>query len=210
MRIVWHGHACFEVNDGITVVIDPHDGKSIGIARPSLEADLVFVSHNHFDHNCTKVVKGNPLIVESTVNETIMGVRTRALQTYHDTVDGRKRGNNRIYRFEMDGVSFCHLGDLGHTLSDGTLEALGPIDVLFVPVGSVFTIDGETAWRLVNKIDPRIAVPMHYRVRGLSLSIRPVGDFLDQVNVPVTRVGNEIIFEKEDLPEDTEIWVFSP
>ncbi len=209
VRIVWHGHACFEVNDGITVVTDPHDGKSIGIARPSLEADMVLVSHDHFDHNCTKAVEGNPLIVESTVNETIMGVRTRALQTYHDTVDGRKRGNNRIYRFEMDGVSFCHLGDLGHTLSDRMLEALGSIDVLFIPVGSVFTIDGETAWRLVTEIDPRIAVPMHYRVGGLSLSIRPLGDFLDLVDSPVTRVGNEIIFEKEDLPEDTEVWVFS-
>lgn len=209
MRIVWHGHACFEINDGITVVTDPHDGKSIGIARPSLEADLVLVSHNHFDHNCTKVVEGNPQIVESIVDETIMGVRTRALQTYHDTVDGRKRGNNRVYRFEMDGVSFCHLGDLGHMLSDGTLEALGPIDVLFIPVGSVFTIDGETAWRLITEIDSRIAVPMHYRVGGLSLSIRPVSDFLDQVDVPVTKVGNEIVFEKEDLPKDTEVWVFS-
>jgi L-ascorbate metabolism protein UlaG (beta-lactamase superfamily) len=86
---------------------------------------------------------------------------------------------------------------------------LGPIDILFIPVGSVFTIDGETAWKLVKKIDPKIAVPMHYRVRGLSLSIRPLGDFMDQVDIPVSRVGNEIIFEKEDLPEDTEVWVFS-
>ncbi|MFQ6060978.1 MAG: MBL fold metallo-hydrolase, partial [Thermoplasmata archaeon] len=83
------------------------------------------------------------------------------------------------------------------------------VDVLFVPVGGVFTVDGESAWEIVSRIHPKIAVPMHYRVRGLSLSIRPVEDFLEQASVPITRVGNEMIFEKEDLPRSTEVWVFS-
>jgi L-ascorbate metabolism protein UlaG (beta-lactamase superfamily) len=209
MRIVWHGHACFEVNDGVTVVTDPHDGKSIGIAPPSVEADVVLLSHDHYDHNCARIVGGNPSVVESMINEPVMGMRTRAFQTYHDEQDGRKRGENRVYKFELDGVSFCHLGDLGHPLSEEMISALGDIDVLFIPVGSVFTIDGETAWKMVTKVQPKVAVPMHYRVKGLSLSIRPLGDFLDQVSTPTTRVGNEVSFEKEDLPQSTEIWVFS-
>jgi L-ascorbate metabolism protein UlaG (beta-lactamase superfamily) len=209
MRVVWHGHACFEVNDGATVVTDPHDGKSIGIAPPSVEADIVLVSHSHFDHDCARIVGGNPKVVDSTVSETILGVKMRAVQAFHDEDDGRKRGNIRLYCFEMDGVSFCHLGDLGHTLSDDAVSAIGDVDVLFIPVGSVFTIDGPAAWEIVKKIRPKVAIPMHYRVRGLSLSIRPLGDFLDQVDAPVTRVGNEVAFEKEDLPTSTEVWVFS-
>ncbi len=209
MRIVWHGHACFEVNDGVTVVTDPHDGDQVGLARPSVEADIVLISHNHYDHNCAQVVEGNPRIIETTVNESILGVKTRAFQTYHDEETGRKRGNNRLYRFEMDGVSFLHLGDLGHLLSDDLVSSIGDVDVLFVPVGSVFTIDGRQGWQTVNQIKPKVAVPMHYRVKGLSLAIRPLEDFLDLVDIPVTRVGNEVTFEEEDLPESTEVWVFS-
>lgn len=209
MRIAWHGHACFEINDGSTVVTDPHDGKSIGIAPPVVEAELVFLSHDHYDHNCSRIVKGNPTVVDSVVEDTIKGVGTRTFKTYHDEAKGEKRGDNRIYCFDIDGITFCHLGDLGHLLSDETLSSIGDIDVLFVPVGSVFTIDGEAGWKTVSMMKPKIAVPMHYRVRGLSLSLRPLEDFLSHVTVPVTRVGNEVVFEKEDLPENTEIWVFS-
>ncbi len=209
MRIVWHGHACFEVNDGVSVVMDPHDGEQIGLERPSVRADIVLISHDHYDHNCAGVVEGNPTVVDSSVNEPILGVRTRSFPTYHDEDSGRKRGRNRLYRFEMEGVSFLHLGDLGHPLRDDMVSSLGDIDVLFVPVGSVFTIDGKTGWNTVNQIKPKIAVPMHYWVKGLILSIRPLGDFLDLVNVPITRVGNEVVFEKADLPANTEVWVFS-
>lgn len=209
MRIVWHGHSCFEVNDGVTVVTDPHDGKQVGLAPPSVEADIVLISHNHYDHNCAHVIQGNPKVIETTVNEPILAVRTRAFQTYHDESYGRKRGNNRIYCFEVEGVKFLHLGDLGHMLTDDLVSSIGDIDVLFVPVGSVFTIDGEAGWRTVNQIKPKVAVPMHYWVKGLSLAIRPLEDFLDLVDVPTTRVGNEVAFEKEDLPQSTEVWVFN-
>lgn len=169
----------------------------------------MLISHDHYDHNCASVVKGNPTVIESDVNEPILGVRTRTFQTYHDEDSGRKRGSNRLYRFEMEGVSFLHLGDLGHLLPDDLIPSIGDVDVLFVPVGSVFTIDGQAGWKTVKQIRPKIAVPMHYWVKGLTLSIRPPGDFLDLVNVPITRVGNEMVFEKEDLPADTEVWFFS-
>ncbi|UCD93095.1 MAG: MBL fold metallo-hydrolase [Methanobacteriota archaeon] len=209
MRIAWHGHACFEINDGSTVVTDPHDGKSIGLAPPIVEADLVLLSHDHYDHNCARIVKGNPTVVESAVEETIKGAKIRTFKTFHDEAGGEKRGDNRIFSFEMDGVTFCHLGDLGHPLGDELVSSIGPVDVLFVPVGSVFTIDGAAGWETVAKIKPKIAVPMHYRLRGLSLSLRPLEDFLSHARVVVTRVGNEVVFVKDDLPESTEVWVFT-
>ncbi len=213
MRIRWHGHSCFEIAGSVQVVTDPHDGKSLGIAPPRAKADLVLVSHDHFDHNCARVVKKQDARVLSTPVMTVeQGVRVEGVEASHDDAGGAKRGKVVMFRFEMDGISFCHLGDLGHELDEATVERVAPVDFLFVPVGDVFTIGPEAAKRTVDRISPKVAVPMHYRTQGLSLSIKPVQDFLalcakDQI----VKVGNEVDFSLEDLPESgTEIWLFSP
>lgn len=211
MKIRWHGHACFEISDGKTIVTDPHDGKSIGIAPPVVKADIVLVSHNHFDHNCTRIVKGeNIKVVSSPGNKKIGEAQITGIPSYHDEVKGAKRGENIIFKFVLDNITFCHLGDLGHVPDDEIIEKIGVVDVLFVPVGGTFTINGEKAYSVVQKIRPKIAVPMHYRVGGLSLSIQGSEGFLKKAKrVNVNRVGNEMDFEKEDLPDETEIWSFS-
>lgn len=110
----------------------------------------------------------------------------------------------------MDGVSFCHLGDLGHVLDDTQMAQLGTPDILFIPVGEVFTLDVKSAIKLAQEMKPRVIVPMHYRMGGLSLPIRPVDDFL--AGFPedrVVKVGNEIEFKQNELPENGEVWVFS-
>ncbi len=212
MRIRWHGHACFEVAGSTVVATDPHDGRSIGIKPPKVTADVVLVSHDHFDHNCSRLVKGpDAAVVTEPIMTVDKGVRIEGFEAYHDDQGGRKRGKVTLFRFELDGLSFCHLGDLGHIVDDSTAEHLAGVDVLFVPVGDVFTIGPEAALRVVEKIRPRIAVPMHYRTQGLSLSIRPLQDFLALVDDSrVVKVGNEMDFAAEDLPESgTEFWVFS-
>ena len=212
MRIRWHGHACFEIAGSTVVVADPHDGRSIGIKPPKVTADVVLVSHDHFDHNCSRLVKGPDAVV---VTEPVMtldkGVRVEGFEAYHDDQGGRKRGKVTLFKFELDGISFCHLGDLGHVVDDSTAEHLAGVNILFVPVGDVFTIGPEAALRVIDKIRPRIAVPMHYRTQGLSLSIRPLQDFLALLDDSrVVKVGNEIDFVADDLPESgTEFWVFS-
>ncbi|UCE81491.1 MAG: MBL fold metallo-hydrolase [Methanobacteriota archaeon] len=208
----WHGHACFEVAGSSVVVTDPHDGKSIGIRPPKVTADVVLVSHDHFDHNCPRAVKG----LESTViDEPVMtvekGVRVEGVEAFHDEQRGTKRGRVTLFRFELDGLSFCHLGDLGHILDEVQAERLAGVDVLFVPVGDVFTVGPEGARRVVEQLGPRVAVPMHYRTLGLSLSIRPVQDFLEKVDSNrIVKVGNEVEFSSDDLAASgTDIWVFS-
>ena len=208
----WHGHSCFEVDGSVKVVTDPHDGKSIGLAPPKVRADLVLVSHDHFDHNCYSVVRGtDSSLVSKPVLTVEKGVRIEGITVNHDTDGGRKRGKVIIFKFELDGVSFCHLGDLGHILDETTVDKIGPVDILFVPVGDTFTIGPQTAKEVVDAVAPKIAVPMHYRVPGLGLSIQPVQKFLDAVRgMRVRQVGNEVEFSREDLPESgTEIWVFS-
>lgn len=212
LRIRWYGHACFEIDGSVSVVTDPHDGKSIGLPPPKAKADLVLISHDHFDHNCARIVQtSDTKVLTDSVMTVEKGVRVEGIKAAHDDQNGSKRGMISMFRFEMDGISFAHLGDVGQELDDIMVEQLSEVDVLFVPVGDVFTIGPQAAKRLVEAVRPKVAVPMHYRLPGLSLSIRPVQDFLDLFEKEQTvRLGNEIEFSKDDLPEKgTEIWVFS-
>lgn len=196
----------------MSVVTDPHDGKSIGLAPPKAAADIVLVSHDHFDHNCDSVVKGpDSRLIKDPVMTVEKGVRVEGIPAYHDANGGVKRGKITMFRFEMDGSSFCHLGDLGHILDEGLVDRISPVDILFVPVGDTFTIGPVAAKQVVDAISPKIAVPMHYRVPGLGLTLLPVQKFLDVVKGrQVVQVGNEVEFVPEDLPEKgTVIWVFS-
>ena len=194
----------------MTVVIDPHDGRSIGVKPPQLRADLVLISHDHFDHNAIRVVKGDYTVIRDVSPRTVKGVAIRGLTAFHDDVGGERRGKVNIFHFTVNGVRFCHLSDLGHMLTPAQVQELGEVDVLFVPVGGVFTIDGAQAQRLVRAIGPKVAVPMHFRVGGLSMSIQNADAYLKGLpEESVVRVGNEVEFEAEDLPERTEHWVFS-
>lgn len=212
MRVRWHGHSCFEIGGSVTVVTDPHDGRSLGIPPPHVRGDLVLVTHDHFDHNAVTVVKGpSTSVISKPVMTVEHGVRIEGMTAAHDASQGSKRGHITVFKFELDGFSFCHLGDIGHELDESLAEKISPVDLLFVPVGDVFTVGPESAKRIVESVSPKVAVPMHYRVPGMTLSIQPVQNFLklfDQSKV--AKVGNEVDFSAEDLPgSGTEIWVFS-
>ena len=203
-------HSCFEVSDSATVVIDPHDGRSIGMKVPSMKADLVLVSHDHFDHNAVRVVKGEFVVIRDVAPKKVKNVEVRGITAFHDEVKGEKRGRVNIFHFTIDNVRFCHLSDLGHMLTEQQIKDLGGVDVLFLPVGGVFTINGAQAREIVSAINPKVAIPMHFRVGGLSMSIQNADEFLRGLpEESVVRVGNEISFELDDLPATTEYWVFS-
>ncbi|MFO7991182.1 MAG: MBL fold metallo-hydrolase [Thermoplasmata archaeon] len=211
MRIRWHGHACFEVENKKVIVTDPHDGKSIGIRQPQVEGDIILVSHDHFDHNAVRLVeKTDSEIIREPGEYDVEGVKIKGYPTYHDEAKGEKRGDNIIFKFETDNISFCHLGDLGHMLSDEMIEKIKPVNFLFIPVGGTFTIGPKRASELVSKIKPDIAVPMHFKVGGLSLAIQNVEPFLSNYSEEnIHKVGVELDFISSDMPEETEVWVFS-
>jgi L-ascorbate metabolism protein UlaG (beta-lactamase superfamily) len=210
LQIRWHGHACWEITNNITLVTDPHDGKSIGIPAPSVMGDIVLVSHDHYDHNSVKTVEkeGTKVVLDGR-KRTIDDIEISGIDSFHDDDMGSKRGTNIIYKFVIDEVKFCHLGDLGHELDDEAVEKIGDVDILFVPIGGTFTVDDKGAWSVINKIQPKIIVPMHYKIGGLSLPIAGIDAFLAQAKHKVIHVGNEIDIEKEDLPTEPEIWTFT-
>ena len=115
-----------------------------------------------------------------------------------------------MFKFEIEGLNICHLGDLGELLDEKQVSQIGEVDILFIPVGGTFTLDAEGAWKTIKEINPRVIVPMHFRVGGLSLSIAPVDGFLELANQDlIVKVGNEIELTKDELPEGQEVWVFS-
>jgi L-ascorbate metabolism protein UlaG (beta-lactamase superfamily) len=211
MRMLWHGHSCFEIHDNLVLVTDPHDGRSIGIKTPVVKADIVLISQDHFDHNCARIVRGDPVVVKEPGERVVKGLKITGIPTFHDCELGAKRGKNIIFRFELDGVRYAHCGDLGHMLNQEQIKAVGPVDILFIPVGGVFTITVPQAHELVDLLKPRVVVPMHFRFGGLSISINNIEPFLEGIpDGSVVRVGNEVDFTKEELPANTEYWVFSP
>ncbi|MEW5761550.1 MAG: MBL fold metallo-hydrolase, partial [Candidatus Thermoplasmatota archaeon] len=134
MRIRWHGHSCFEIENGIVVVTDPHDGESIGLKQPRINADIVLVSHRHYDHNSVKTVSTEQTKVIDTIGKsTANGIEFFGIESAHDEQNGKKRGRNIIYKFKIGSVNFCHLGDLGHEVDDEKLKEIGKVDILFIP-----------------------------------------------------------------------------
>ena len=210
LQIRWHGHSCFEITNEITLVTDPHDGKSIGIHAPNVTGDIVLVSHDHYDHNSVKSVeKEGAKIITDTRKRNIANVEIKGIESFHDECRGEKRGSNIIYKFTIEDITFCHMGDLGHDLDEETVQKIGDVDILFIPIGGTFTLDAKQAWRIIKKVKPKIAVPMHYKIGGLSLPITGIEPFLEQSKYEILKVGNEIDIEKEDLPEKLEVWTFT-
>jgi L-ascorbate metabolism protein UlaG (beta-lactamase superfamily) len=211
LQIRWHGHSCFEITNDLTLITDPHDGKSIGIPAPNVQGDIILVSHDHFDHSSgiKLVEKEGTKIVTDVRKRNISNIEISGVESFHDENSGSKRGENVIYKFIMNGIKFCHLGDLGHELDDSTVNKIGSVDILFIPVGGNFTIDDKKAWNIIKKIKPKIIIPMHYKIGGLSLSIAGLDPFLEQSKYKINYVGNEIDIEKEDLPSEPEVWTFT-
>jgi L-ascorbate metabolism protein UlaG (beta-lactamase superfamily) len=212
MFITYLGHSCFKLQDkvgpeGVTVVTDPFN-KETGFKVPNFEADIVTVSHDHGDHSNAEALRGTPFIINSAGEYDVKGVMVVGIDSYHDAHGGADSGKNIIYRIEIDDVSIGHLGDLGHTLDDKQLEKLVGIDILLVPVGGKYTLDAKKAVEVVSQVEPRIVIPMHYKmVDGKITDIDGVEKFIKELGIK-PREEEKLKISKKDLPqEDMELVV---
>ena len=171
MRITWLGHACFLLEqDGYRIVVDPY-GEGCGYPPLQLQAHAVYCSHEHFDHNCRQAAELLP------AGESPF--RVEEVATFHDAEGGAKRGSNTVRIFTAGGTRLCHLGDLGHLLTEEQLAAVGRCDVVLVPVGGTYTLDARQAAEQIRALAPRCAVPMHYYAPPCGLKeLTGVEDFL--------------------------------
>ena len=168
MDISYLGHSSFKIKTkNTTIVTDPYDPKSVGLKFPKTTADIVTLSHAHPDHNSLDLVMDVKKVIEGPGEYEISGVTIIGIASFHDNKNGEERGKNTIYVFEMEELRLAHLGDLGHKLNEKTIEEMGDIDVLMIPIGGVYTIGPTEAGEVVRSIEPKITIPMHYQVRGL-------------------------------------------
>ena len=214
MEIKWYGQSCFEIiSEKATVVIDPYS-EEIGLKLPPLTADIVLVSHQHHDHNNVEAVAGKsggaPKVISNPGEYEVLGVYIHGVQSFHDAAGGKDRGVNTIFVIDIDGVRICHLGDLGGDLSNEDLEAIGEVDVLLVPVGGVFTIDAKKALMVANQIEPKIVVPMHYKIPGLNINLVDLENFNEQFDAVEGEAEYLKVAKSDMTKEEREVVVLKP
>ena len=162
MKITWFGLSCMYLEgNGARVLMDPFDMGCGAYVPPRLPADLYTISHEHYDHNYREAVS-NPKAVRARHGMLESGVRIFGIHTWHDRAQGLEWGPNEVFALDIDGLRMVHLGDLGHELDRVQLAALGRVDVLFIPVGGVYTIGAVSAAKVTNDVNARLTIPMHY------------------------------------------------
>jgi L-ascorbate metabolism protein UlaG (beta-lactamase superfamily) len=191
--------------------MDPYDAtKGVNYLPISETADIVTVSHDHWDHNAVSVISGNPEVVTADNPGLHNGIQFRGVYAWHDDEKGDQRGNNTVFCFELDGMNICHLGDLGHRLSREQINEIGEVDLLFIPVGGYFTIDANVATETCDDLKPRIVVPMHYKTSKLDFPIAGVEGFLEGKKNVKKLDSSQIELKSDELPRELEIVVLIP
>lgn len=213
MIITWLGHSCFKIQDkigpeGVCLVTDPFN-KEIGLKVPNFEANIVTVSHQHLDHNNVAALRGQPFVIDCAGEYDYRGILVEGVDSFHDEKNGIERGGNIIYRIEIDDISVTHLGDLGQILDNTQLEKVVGTDILLIPVGGRYTLDAKRAVEVIAQIEPRIVIPMHYQLPGLTTDLDEIDKFIKEIGlVPVHEERLKI--SKKDLPqEDRELVILS-
>ena len=226
MTITWLGHACFKFQaklggQDVTVVTDPFDPK-VGIRMPKVQADIVTVSHDHYDHNNLAAIKGEParnashsdaggpFIIESPGEYEVKKVFVQGIPAHHDAKEGAERGSSIIYKFEIEGIKIAHLGDLGTILNDNQDALLDNVDILLVPVGGDVTIGAKQAVEVISQVEPRLVIPMHYKIPGLKVKLDGVDNFLKEMGAKNVEKLDKLRVQKKDLPsEETKVVLLS-
>jgi L-ascorbate metabolism protein UlaG (beta-lactamase superfamily) len=216
MEITYIGHSCFKIKGkDVTLVMDPYDPEKTGYKLPKMEADVLLLSHDHGDHNYAKGLNGYRLLVDGPGEYETKDVFIQGIETFHDEKEGGERGRNTMYLVDIDGFTLLHVGDLGHELSRETLEKISSVDILLIPVGGVYTIDAETATKVISSLEPGIVIPMHYQTKdltGLKNELATVDTFLEEMGIEGSAKKSDKlkITSKSDIPAETEVVVLNP
>ena len=209
MEITWLGHSCFRIKGAqSTIVADPYPPE-LGYPLGKQTATIVTVSHQHPSHSFVQGVTGEPHVIKGPGEYEISNTLVLGLTTFHDKEDGAQKGKNTVYVMQLDDLSICHLGDLGHVLTSQQVEDIGNVDVLLVPVGGVSTINATAAAEVVRQLDPKAVVPMHFKTPVVLRDLEPVDRFLKEMSVKDTESRPKLTFTKNTLPATTQVFLLN-
>lgn len=216
MDIYWGGQALFRLKDkNASVIIDPFDPQFTGLKLPKeLTADVVLSTHDHGDHNNTSAVttsQGEKAMAFKEPGEyEVVGVVITGIDSFHDDSQGSERGKNTIFHLLFDGLNIVHLGDLGQSkLTEEQITQIGQTDILLIPVGSIYTINSKDAATIVAQLEPKIIIPMHFKIEGLKFELEGVQGFLKEMGVEGVTPVPKLSITKEKLPEEPIVVVLS-
>lgn len=210
--IYFLGQACFRIKGKkTTIVVDPYDSDFIGLSSLKLEADIVCVTHEHKDHSAVENVKGvdesGAFVISGPGEYEIRGVNIVGISSFHDDKEGTERGRNVIYQMTVDGVNIVHVGDLGQKkLTQAQVEEIS-CDVLLLPVGGVYTIDGKEAVEIISQLEPKVVIPMHYKLPKLKVDLKDVSEFLTAVGKEKIEPLPKYSISEDKIPQETEVVV---
>jgi L-ascorbate metabolism protein UlaG (beta-lactamase superfamily) len=205
MDITWYGHACFRLSERNVVVVTDPFGEDLGYSRPRIRADVVTISHAHPGHDNRIGFRGGPRFFDGPGEYEVKDVFITGIATYHDGRKGTSRGKNTVFLFDFNGLTVCHLGDLGHVPTQSQVEALSDVDVLLIPVGGLHTIGAPMASEVISLIEPRLVVPMHYKTPQEKARLHTLEKFFKEMGLEPVPPVPELRVTKSSLPEETEI-----
>jgi len=207
MDINWLGHSCFRIRGKQAVIITDPYPPDLGYTPGKLTADIVTISHRHPSHSYSQGVSGEPRLVAGPGEYEISGVLIIGMPTFHDAEGGKKRGKNTVYLMEVDGVTICHLGDLGHVLTVEQVEEIDDVDVILLPVGGVSTISAPMAAEVIRQLEPKVVVPMHFKTPALNRELDPVEKFLKEMGIEQIDSQPKLSLTPSSLPASTQVFL---
>ena len=214
MIITWYGHSCFKIQSAELVVVTDPFAKEIGLTPPRVRADVVTVTHKHFDHANAESLTGDPFVISGPGEYEVKGAYIHGIETFHDAEKGADRGMNTVYSIRVEDLTIAHFGDFGENeLRPETADELGNVDILMIPVGGTYTIDAKAAAKIVKRLEPRFVIPMHYGIKGLSKELLSKLDgieaFLKEMGAGAVEPVEKFTIKKKDIgtEEKTEVVV---
>lgn len=209
MEISWRGHSCFVIKGKENTIVTDPCHPDLGYPLSDLRADIVTISHFHPGHAYTEAVGTSPRKVKGPGEYEIDKTFITGIATFHDNRKGEIRGKNTIYALEVDGLTLCHLGDLGHRLTPQLVEEIGDVDILFLPVGEVSTLSLDAALEIIGQLEPRIIIPMHYKTPAFRGNLGSLERFLNKMRIGGLEAKPKLSVTASSLPSSTQVVVLS-
>ncbi|HWV24036.1 MAG TPA: MBL fold metallo-hydrolase [Thermomicrobiales bacterium] len=209
-EIRWLGHNCFRIRSKEATVITDPVGKKTGYTLAKQTADIVTISHDHPGHTNLAAIKPEFQVIDGPGEYEVHGVFIEGLRTYHDKEKGASHGYNTVYHLEFGGLTYAHLGDLGHPLSDEQIESLSNVDILFAPAGGGPLLSASDMAEVVGAISPRMLIPMQFRTPKGDQSREPIEPFAKHLGIEMPSVVDKVTVKASDLTDQMQFIVLKP
>ena len=210
MEITWYGGGCFRLRGrGATVITDPYSPDA-GFRLPRMAANIVTISHDDPANNYARMAREDPYVIRGPGEYEVGGVFVIGVACYHDDAEGAEHGPNTAYLIELEDMTICHLGDIGHVPTQEQIEEFDGIDILMVPVGGKDTLTGPRAAEVVNLLEPKVVIPMRYRITDMDRDLATVTRFLTEMEAKETQPEESLKITASQLGEDTRVCVLAP